>query len=222
MSRRTSLFLILLALCLLIGILFRDFILDNFVTPVAVILLVFWRIVLSVDQKYYWGALILAVGLYAIYRLQAQQPSVQDQTRPYDSNTSLENVKHWRFWILLTSDEIERPSVLKRDLRKLLVAMYTLEQPETSGFEIHKALNLHQIPLPEHIYTFLFPVDPSGSRRSFGKILQTIRQTPGKWVRRWTGRDMAEYYKSIEDVITILESSLEIKHDEKTLDNRNH
>jgi hypothetical protein len=222
MSRRTSLFLILLALCLLIGILFRDFVRDNFVTPIAVMLLVFWRIALSVDQKYYWGALILAAGLYALYCLQAQRPAVVDQTRPPDANTSLENVNHWRTWILLTSDELRMSNILKRDLGRLLVAMYALKQPGTSSFEIHKALYLRQIPLPEHIYAFLFPAVPSDSRRSLSQILQTVWQTPGEWVRRWTGRDVAEYYESIEDVLTILESALEIKHDEENLDNRNH
>jgi hypothetical protein len=220
-SSRLSLLILLLGFFFFLGILFRSYLLDYFVTPVAVVLLVFWRIVLSVHQAIYWGILIFSASFYALLRL-SQRPVALEQTSPPLSNATLDNINYWRTSILLTLDEIEKPNVLRRNLGTLLAEIVASKQPGTTQFEIYDALKLHQIPLPEPIYAFVFPVEPSPSRRSFKQVLQSIQQTPSKWVRRWTGRDVAEYYQSIQDVLAFMESSLEIKHDDGPFDAPNH
>ena len=95
--------------------------------------------------------------------------------------------------------------------------MYTSRQPETPHWEVYEALRLRQIPLPENIYAFLFPDKPLGGRPSFRQVLHTIRSAPKKWARRWTDRDVAAYYRSIEEVVNFMESSMEITHDDEHL-----
>lgn len=217
---RISLLALILGLCLFLGILFRAFVVDYLIRPVAVMLWLCWQIVLSVDQKFYWGLLIFLALFYAFRRL-SQKPAASVQAPESFFSETLNRVRYWRSSILLTRDEIDAPNILKRDLGQMLVTMHATTQPEASNFEIHNALKQRRIPLPDPIHSFLFPVEPSGSTRSFKRILRTIRQTPREWVRRWTGRDMVDYYKSIEDVLTILESTLEITHDDEHLDSRN-
>ena len=212
-TKRTSLVIILLGLVLLLGILFRSFILDNFVRPVALVFWLFWRIVLSVDQKIYWYLLILSALVYALFQLAEELAGIK-LTPPPNSFLILDNINYWRTFIQLTGDEIKKPNILKRSLIEMLVTMYTSRQPEARQWEVEEALLQRQIPLPEHVYAFLFKAEPSGGRRSFQQILQTIWSTPGKWVRRWTGRDAAKYYQAIEEVLTFMESSMEIKHDD--------
>lgn len=89
-------------------------------------------------------------------------------------------------------------------------------------WEIYDALKRQQISLPLPIYDFLFPVEPSGGKRTFRQVLQIIRCTPEKWVRRWAGRDLAEYYRSIEAVLIFMESLKETKYDDKHFDTSLH
>jgi hypothetical protein len=222
--RRASRIALLLGLFLFLGVLFPSFIVDNFVTPVALVLWLFWRILRSVDQGIYWSLLIFSVLGYAFVRLfrLAQDPAILEQTLPSDSNAALEQINSWRISIRLTSDETEKFNSLKRKLGQMLVTMYASKQPETAPFEIYAALQRHQIPLPEHIDAFLYPAEPSGARRSLKQVLHTIRDAPRKRVRRWTGRDVAEYYQSIEDVISFMESSLELKHGDEHFDTHHH
>jgi hypothetical protein len=225
-SRRTTLIFLLLALLLFLGILFRSFILEDFVKPVALMFWFMWRVLLSVDQNIYWALLILLAFFYTFLRLNrwtnAIEQAVVERTPPADSNTTLENVNYWRTSILFSKDEVAKSNFLKRDLVRMLVMMYASKQPGTANLEIYDALSLHKIPLPEYIYSFLFPAAPSGTRRTLKQIMQTIWQLPGKWMRRWTGRDVAEYYQSIEEVLIFMESSMEIKHDDEKFTPHHH
>jgi len=221
LSNRLSLLILLLGLFLFLGILLRSYLLDYFVAPVAMVLLVLWRIVLSVHQAIYWGILIFAVLFYVFLRL-LQRPVALEQVSHPTSNVTLDNINYWRTLILFAHAEIEKPNALKHDLGRMLAMVYALKQPETAQFEIYDALKLRQIPLPEHIYAFVFPAEPSPSARSFWQVLQTIRQTPRKWARQWTGRDVADYDQSIQDVITFIESSLEMNHDDGPFDTPDH
>ncbi len=223
-SKRMSLMMLFLGLFALLVIVFPTFILDNFVTPIALVLWLFWRILLSADQNIYWGLLILWAGIYAFARLSrlAQESIAGEQTSPPDTNAALEHVNYWRMSIHLTRDEIEKFNSLKRNLNKILITLYASRQPDIAPFEIHAALKQRRIPLPEPVYAFLFPAEPSGARRSFRQILHTLKQIPGRRVRRWTGQDVAEYYQSIEDVIRFMESALETQHGDEHFDTEHH
>jgi hypothetical protein len=213
-SRNTPLFLGFLGLCLLLAMLFRGFIQENFVTPVAVILQLLWRIVLSVDQKYYWSMLVLAVGFYVLYR-PARRSADSAQDQPPDFNANPENIDHWRTAILLNSIEPDKPGILNHDLGQMLAALYALKQPGSVQYEIYDALKLRQIPLPEHIHAFLFPNELPVPWRNLNQVLQILGQMPGKWLRRLMGLDRAGYYQSLEEAIRFMESLMEIKCDDE-------
>jgi hypothetical protein len=220
-TRRTSLIILLFVLLLILVLLFRSIIMANVVTPLALVVWVAWRTVLSVDQKIYWGMLIFSAFFYVFYRL-AVEPAVVDKTRPSGSNATLENVRYWRNSILFTSDEIEQANLLKRSLGEMLARMYGTQQNEAASFEIYDGLKRHQIPLPEHIYNFLFPDESSGSGLSIMKVLQTILDTPRIYIRRWTHRDVVEYYRSIDEVLTFMEAFMEVNYNDGHIHTRSH
>ncbi len=220
-SRRTTVIVLFLGLFLVLGILVRSFILENVVKPFALVLWAIWRILLSVDQKYYWGLLIFSAMFYLFYRL-SREPAVFKQSHQSNFNATLETVSYWRNSILFTSDEIDQANVLKRSLGDMLATLYAAKQPGTASFEIYAALKRRHLPLPEEIYDFLFPSELSGSVGPLKQVLLKIRQTPGKWMRRWTRRDLAEYYRSIDEVITFMETSMEIEHDQGHIETHNN
>lgn len=220
-TRRTSLIIILLGFFLLLGILFHSFIMDNIIKPVALVLWVFRRILLSVNQIIYWGLLIISAVTAAFFRFKRSSPD-EALPRPPDPNATLEEIDSWRTSIWLTGNEIEKFNALKQNLGWALASLYASNQPGKAKWEIYEAIKQKQISLPIPIYDFLFPREIPSGKRSFRQILRIIRQAPGKWVRRRTGRDQAEYYRSIEAVLTFMESLKETNHGDGHFDTTIH
>ena len=209
---RLSLFVLLALFFLFLGILFRSYLYDWIVMPIAFMLLVLWRVVQSVDQAIYWMTLILAAVLFAIRRL-AQRITVDEPASAPQPNSSLENVAYWRNAILWSRNTTGELNYLKRDLRWMVAALYALKQPDTSLHDINEALAQKQIPVPEPVYDFLYSAK-SEDNRFIVRLFRSVRRAPGEWMRRWSGRELADYYHSIDLVVNFLESSLEINHDD--------
>ena len=212
--RRTTLILLLLGIILLLAFVFRLFLLENFIKPVALVFWLVWRVLQSFDQGVVWSLLILAAVFYLIIRLAGLELADPKPVLVLDANLTLANIGFWRTFILMTADEKARVNILKQNLVEMLVAMYTSRQPDTPVWEVTEALRQRQIPLPEHIHTFLFPPLPPTGRPSFRQVLQTLRGLPARWSRQLSGRALAEYYRSIDEVLNFMESSLEINHDD--------
>jgi hypothetical protein len=220
-SRRTVLIItFILGLFLLVGFSFPSFVEDNFITPIALVLWLCWRILQSIDQQIYWLALILAVVFYFLIRLYrwAQGGDTFEQTQSPDSNPALEKISYWRTSIRLTGFKIDPSNSLERNLAKMLAALYASQQLHVAPHEVYSALERRQMPLPDPVYTFLFPAQSSGAKRSIRQILRTLRDIPRKQIRRWTGREKAEYYQLLDQVLEFMESVMENEHDDKRFD----
>ena len=210
--QRTLFIALLLGLLLLTAFLFRAFLLENLIRPLALVFWMVWSVILSVDQKIYWGLLIAVASIYAftrLIRLGAADPGPDLSTGAYHTPAAID---FWRTFILVTNNEKAQVNLLKQNLVEMLARMYTASQPETPYWLIYEALQSRQIPLPEHIYTFLFPPDPMSGRSALWKFWYALRSLPAEWARRWSGRATAEYYQSLDEVLTFMESSLEINH----------
>jgi hypothetical protein len=220
-SPRLSLLLLVLGLLLSLSILFRSFLFENVVRPIAILCMYLWRIIQSVDQGVYWGILLFSAAFYASYQLffrRLQRPAAPEGVRPSGSNATLENVRYWRTMIQVTQDEIEQPNILKRELREMLASILAGQQPGTSTVEMYNALRLRKTPLPETIYAFLFPEESPVPARSFKQLLLTIWNAPLRWLGIWKDPKVASYHQSIEQVIAYMESSMEIKNDSEPIE----
>lgn len=220
-SRRTVLIIaVILGLFLLVGYSFPSFVQDNFITPIALVLWLCWRILRSVDQQVYWIALIFSVVMYALIRLYRWALGVDtlEQTQSLASNAALEQIRNWRTSIRLTDFKIDRSNTLAHDLATTLAAVYASKQLHVTKYEIYSALEQREMPLPESIYTFLFPAQSSGAKRSIKQMLRSLRDIPRQQIRRWTGREKAEYYQLLDQVLQLMESIMENEDDDKHLD----
>jgi len=222
-SRRRALIIaLILSPFLLIGFMFPSFIQDNFVIPIALVLLLGWRIVQSVDQQIYWFVLICAVGLYALVRLYRsfQGPDAFEQTQSSELNVTLEQINYWQTSLRLTDFRLDRAGGLERDLAHMLATLYASKQFRAIPYEVYSALEQRQMPLPESVYTFLFPAKSSGAKRSIKQMLRNSRDMPRKRIRRWTGREKAEYYQLLEQTLKFMESVMENEDDDQRFDAR--
>jgi hypothetical protein len=212
-SRRMVGIILLSSIILLVGMLFSSFILKNIIEPTSLATWVLLRIfVLSIDQKYYWGAIIFVVAIF-LFRLLPQDQSVIQSEYFLDSNATIKTVEYWRILFALTGNVPYDEEALRRQLIHLLLSLYASKQRTSSNFLLYDALQKGELPLPEHIHAFLFPDQPKKSKWSVDKFIQSIRTAPRKWMRRWTGQDTAEHYRMINEVLSFMETSMEMKND---------
>ena len=193
--------------------LFWPFIVNEIIKPISLVVWLLLRIlVLSIDQKYYWGALIF-ITVFFLYRLLPQGQAATYPDEPQSSNNALRNIEYWRNLFLLTDQYVRDDKTLKRELIRLLISLYATKQASAANFEIYEALQKREIPLPEHIYAFLFAENSLDNSHSLKKRIQNIGLAPQRWVRRITGQEAAEHNRKINEVLVFLETALEIKND---------
>jgi hypothetical protein len=213
-NRLLALFVLILGLILSLGILFQPFVVANIVTPFALFIWLLLRLfVLSIHQKILWGLLVFSACIFLLRSILRERKSLP-QYEYAEPNATLKKVDIWRNFITYSPQEDDESDPTRRELKRLLVSLYSSKQQSFTNFKIYESLQQREIPLPEQVYAFLFSGDPAGgSRRSLMKVLRALWTAPKKWIRRWTGREAAEYYRSIDEVLTFMENSLEMKHD---------
>jgi hypothetical protein len=222
-NKRTVLLTLIAVILLLLGLIFRQFVMDDIIMPVA---LVFWLLlrifVLSIDQSIYWGVAILLAVVYVFYRVFQGQSGEQLVDMP-DPNPILNNLEIWQTSIMLTSHQGGEKNFLKQKIASLLVSMYLSLHPNSANYQIYDALRQGQIPLPESVQAFLFKQELEEPRPSLFKdpvaaivsFFRSIHRGVQNWNRQRTGRDRTEYYQAIEEVLEFMENSLEMKDDDE-------
>ena len=215
-SGRLVAFVFILLTILLVGMIFWPFILNEIIAPASLAVWVLLRIfVLSIDQKYFWAAIIFIASFFLYRSLLSRIPTAvqtDDFQRP---NETMGSIGYWRRLFTVIDQKVQDDKTVKKELAYLLLTLYATKQHTPASFRLYDALQSGQIPLPEHIHTLLFPEEPQGPVRSIRGLLQSIQKTPRKWIRRWTGQEAAEHYRMIDEVLGFMETSLEIKNDER-------
>lgn len=210
-SKRVVILFLSAAIVLFLGMLFWPFIVNNIIQPTTLVLWLLLRIlVLSIHQKYFWYALIF-IAFIVLFRLLPQEQTKIQSDRYLETNTTMVNIGYWRVLFTYNDQNIQNEKTIKRELLYLLTSLYASKQSTANNFGIHDALQQGKIPLPENIHAFLFPQEPPVSDGPLKKFFQSIRKTPRKWIRQWTGQEKAEHYQMIDEVLDFMETSLEIK-----------
>jgi hypothetical protein len=220
-SRRIAGLLLFFGTALTLGLVFREYVVLGVVLPVATVLMLVWRILLSIHQLVYWGAVIaLAVALvfrrFTAIVLRAEIPA-EATPDPYPRM-----VDYWRLPLKLADGEDAASASLKRELRHMLVGMYAARQPEVPQYAVYDLLQSRQLPLPEPLYAFLFAGEGAPSDASWRAQLRQLAAGPGQWFRRVTGRTRAAFNRSVEDTLAYMEATMEIKHGDDPFDPTDH
>ncbi len=175
-------------------------------SPLATALWLFLRIFfLGIDQQVYWQVAILAGVLVLFYRLNlgGKQPAAEE-TR--ETSMVVEDVNFWRISFKYAASEPAETNLVRKKLTEMLVSLYLSRQTDTTYLEVYEMLAQRQIPLPEEVYAFLFE-SPSLGRRWFWRLRRRAR--------RWTGREAADFNRAVNQVLAFMETSLEMKNDNR-------
>lgn len=211
-SRPMILSILFVMLVLLFGMFFWPFVLNEIITPVALTAWLFLRIfILSIDQNCYWGAIILVVAVF-LFRLHFDAPTTNPPREFLDANDTVRTIEYWHSKFTLTNPSAYDDRDLKRELIHLVASLYASKQRSSPSFIFYDALQRGEIPLPDHVHSFLFPKEPQESTRSFKELIRSVQETPRKWIRRWTGQETKEYHRMIDEILSFMETSLEMEN----------
>ncbi len=217
-------------LLLLSGLVFQSFVLAEIIVPLATVLWLLLRIsVLSIDQHVYWWALIGLAAIVVVTRLLRETGPLEAEHLP-EPNPVHEQVLRWYSAITNNVYDTEESNRLKRSLLWLLVSLYAPRGRSFASLETEHALRERRIPVPEGIYNFLMLPEPVLPRVNFFRRparyawvrLRAGQMRLQRWQRRVTGRTAAEYYQAIDETLALMESALEIKHDDESRDAADH
>jgi hypothetical protein len=220
-SRRVAWLLLFSGTALFLGFLFRDFLVANIFDPIGAMVLLVWRLMISVHQTFYWGAVVaLAAGLAFRRLVQAldraempSDPSINSPRRVVDS---------WRHPLVLAYSEDPTAAAVKRELRYMLVEMYAVKQTVSSSFEISEELRLRRLPLPDAIYSFLFSGEARNPNPSWKQRLRRLAAKPGQWLRQWRGCAKRDFIRDLDLTLSFMEAMMEVKHGDDSLGATDH
>jgi hypothetical protein len=214
-SRRIAISFLVAAVILFLGILFWPYILNNIIEPIALVIWFLLRIlVLGIHQKYFWYVVIFVAFIY-LFRMPPMKPSEVQTDVSQETNTTIINIAYWRGLFIYNGQSIEEEKTLKRELIHLLTSLYASKQSTSNSYAIHDGMQQGKIPLPENIHSFLFSQESPLTGNPLKKFFQSSRKTFRQRIRQWTGQEKAERYQLIDEVLNFMESSLEIKNDDR-------
>lgn len=218
---RYLLFAFFICLLLLLALLFPQFALDGILLPAATALWLFLRIfVLSIHQQVFWWGVILLSVIAAFHGLYPR--SAADFRLPgLDWNPARDRVSAWRDSLMLNLRVSVDKDSFRRDLMWLFTSLYSSRQQGKAKYQIREEILEHRVPIPESIHAFLFFSPRPAPKRSFVKhpverltmMTESFLRAFQKWVRRRTGLEAAESVRAIDDVLTFMEKSLEMRQE---------
>jgi hypothetical protein len=221
-SRRVVIAVLIAAIVLFLGMLFWPFIVNNIIQPIAAVLWLLLRVlVLSIHQKYIWYVVIFVSFMFLFRFLPDERSDIPSQASS-EPNTLMTKIGYWRSLFIYNAQNLRDEEILKRELTYLLTSLYASHQSTANNFGVQEALQKGQIPLPRNIHTFLFPQELPVTGGLLQRFFRSLRKTPQNWIRRWTGREKAEHFQRIDEVLKFMETSLEITHDDRNRSQNKH
>ena len=202
-THRTVFILTLFFVCTILSIIFRTFLLENFLMPLALLCWLLLRItVLSVDQAVLWNLLILLIAAVAILRFQVFAAENKPQIR-MTRNFYRHKLQLWKMYLTHPASRQENKR-LKDKLVRLMAELYASRKRTDMNASLLNSFSDGEIPLPPQVYQFLYD-----HQKKPGKRVPSIRAV----YKKLSGREKREYYKNLEEYLLFLENYMEIKDD---------
>ena len=218
---RYLLLVLFLGAPLLLGLGFPQFTREVIVLPAATAVWIFLRLfVLSVHQQvFWWGAIALAV--LAAFGAFHPKAAAFVRVPPAHADPARDRAGDWRdalrVHLLAETDE----DSFRRDLMWLFTTMYCSRHQGKAKHQVRDDILEHRIPIPDSIYMSLFFSPRPVPRKSLMRHpVQRLRQMSGslrrkirRWIRRHTGRETANRARAIDEVLSFMETTLEMRQD---------
>lgn len=215
LSLRQTIIIFLGFAALFIVLLNWPVVMSEIIQPVSLMIWLLLRtFVLSIDQQYYWWALIFLVIIF-LFQLTPRTPQEEEPGKVNTFNETLRSISHWRTMYIPDESSRFHEQFLEREYIHLLVGMFAARLHVESDYHLHEQLHDGTIPLPENIREYLFRDVAIPERRTIKTMLRNFLNSPTHWRDRSNGRIREGNARKIEEVLTFFESTLEINHDDR-------
>jgi hypothetical protein len=215
-SRRPVIILFILLVILLVGMIFWPFIKNDIIVPSSIVVWLLLRVfILSIDQKYIWGAICLIVSIILYRHLLPPYKPIVDTGDFQNSNAAIRNIEYWHSLFELVDQNNRNDKTIRLGLAGLLLTLFASKQRKSADFHLYDSIKRGEIPIPERIHTFLFREEILEKPHSIKEFVLIKRNTVQKWIRHLTGQEVAEQYKMIDEVLSFVESSLEMDNNDR-------
>lgn len=176
--------------------------------------------ILSIHQRVWWGALVFAAPVLVAMLLYRRARALHEPEVAFRTARS-HPVETWRALVEETAGGlVPLPTVGWNGFVQLVVSLRAVERRVPPDYRLHDALRAGQVPLPPEVHAFLFP-PPRTKPRGPAAHLRAWLGAPGRALRRLSGRDRADRIRSMSQLLSFLERSLEMTRHEQT-DDRAH
>jgi len=195
---------------LALAILFRSFLWTNFLRPIVVVFWLMWRIIISVDQKFYWGVVIAAILFLVIRMLPKELPPVREDSES-DHYYQAGSFSSWHAAFTSACSslyELER-------LRKKIINLYVSIVHRTDRTVLEEAeemIKSKQVPLSEAGRSFFSPEEGRMSLSSKLEIEGELFLISLGKGRRTKLPGIAR--EPIDEILTLMEDKAEIRHEQ--------
>jgi hypothetical protein len=222
-SKRLVIFLFFLFIVLLVGMIFWPVIQSDLIIPISQVVWVFLRVfILSIDQKYYWGAICFIISIILYRRLTPTYKQIVESGDFQNSNSTIRNIGYWHDLFTFVGQTDLSVKTLKLELAGLLLSLFAAKQRKSADFHLYDAIKQGEIPIPERIHDYLFVEETQTTGQSIKIFVQSIGKNIRKRIRQWTGQEAAEQYQMIDEVLSFVESSLEMNHGDEKFNPNKH
>lgn len=216
-SKSKMLYILILVLLAFLAVVYWPALYLNIIYPISGALWIFLRIfILSIDQKYYWGVLIFGALVYFMCILFQESGSPEADEEQESETIAYQGIESWENTFNTYTSDWGEKFFIKRELTNLLTTIYLDADRRDPSYIILDKIKNKQIEIPEHIYSFLFQDELNREPGSWQERVKKFVQTPIRWIKHGEQirhRRLASK-KMVNEIITFLETSLEIRHDD--------
>ena len=202
-----------LILALLTGLFvgFRSFLMDYIVEPIAYLFWAVWRIISSVDQNFYWIALIVICTILVIRRIPSEKDNSPSPAYIYKYKPP-NRVEYWRTLIDESIRGKNKNEYLRYKIEELTMTIITqVERPATTGAD--EFMKTEILPLSPTARQYLFPSNGEDRVSSLKNWLSNDVVIP-RWLRRGRRKHIQQYNAILDEILKWMETELEISNEE--------
>lgn len=200
-------------LFLLLVVLFHDFLWEYIVNPIVVF---FWdvlHILMSIDQIFFYAALIF-LFFFLMLRLLPHRPLKHNPIETGDFFAHSRGMGYWQSVFSTAVKEPDQEEFLRERLRQLtLTAIITKEK--VSEPEAVNHLKKNTCEMPEVVYSYFSQPSPRHSSAIHKAEAWLYRQAP-HLMQPWYRHQIHKQEKKMDGIISWLETYLEMSHDKQT------
>ena len=200
-----------LILALLTGLFvgFRSFLMDYIVEPIAYLFWAVWRIISSVDQNFYWIALIVICTILVIRLIPSEKDNSPNPAYKYKYKPP-NRVEYWRTLIDESIRGKNKNEYLRYKIEELTMTIITqVERPAATG--ANEVTTTKALSLSPTARQYLFPSNGEDGVSSLKNWLNNDVVIP-RWLRRWRRKHIQQYKAILDEILKWMETELEISN----------